>query len=310
MPLSIRIATRKSPLALWQATFVKTQLQRAHADLRVSLVPMTTQGDQWLAAPLATAGGKGLFVKALEDAILKGRADIAVHSMKDVPMVLPDGLHIPVIAQREDPRDALVSHHYRCIDDLPAGSRVGTSSLRRQYQLQQRRPDVQCTVLRGNVGTRLAKLDAGDYDAIILACAGLIRLGQADRIAQAIPVEYSLPAGGQGAIGIEARTDDVKTNPLLHVLHHPPTAAQVTAERALNHTLHGGCQAPIAAYAVTDPDDAKQLWLRAWVGEVESQRSICSEARAPYACAEALGVIVANDLLAQGAEQMLQASRH
>lgn len=300
----IRIATRQSALALWQAEYVKTRLEQAHPGLRVSLLPMTSRGDKLLDAPLAKIGGKGLFVKELETALLEGAADIAVHSMKDVPMDFPEGLGLYCICEREDPRDAFVSNTYASLAELPAGSVVGTSSLRRQAQLLASRPDLQIRFLRGNVNTRLAKLDAGEYDAIILAAAGLIRLGFEARIRSSIGVEDSLPAGGQGAVGIECRSADSEIHALLALLHHADTALRVTAERALNKRLNGGCQVPIACYAVRE---GEQLWLRGLVGQPDGTQLLRAEARAPLAEAEALGVKVAEDLLEQGAADILAA---
>ncbi|HBO2124493.1 hydroxymethylbilane synthase [Pseudomonas aeruginosa] len=300
----IRIATRQSALALWQAEYVKARLEQAHPGLTVTLLPMTSRGDKLLDAPLAKIGGKGLFVKELETALLEGAADIAVHSMKDVPMDFPEGLGLYTICEREDPRDAFVSNTYASLEQLPAGSVVGTSSLRRQAQLLARRPDLQIRFLRGNVNTRLAKLDAGEYDAIILAAAGLIRLGFESRIRSSINVDDSLPAGGQGAVGIECRTADSDLQALLEPLHHTDTALRVTAERALNKRLNGGCQVPIACYAIREGD---QLWLRGLVGQPDGTQLLRAEGRAPLAEAEALGVRVAEDLLEQGAEAILEA---
>ncbi|AVO61938.1 hydroxymethylbilane synthase [Pseudomonas chlororaphis] len=300
----IRIATRKSALALWQAEHVKARLEAAHPGLIVTLVPMVSRGDKLLDSPLSKIGGKGLFVKELETALLENEADIAVHSMKDVPMDFPEGLGLFCICEREDPRDAFVSNTYSGLDDLPAGSVVGTSSLRRQAQLLARRPDLQIRFLRGNVNTRLAKLDAGEYDAIILAAAGLIRLGFEDRISSSISVDDSLPAGGQGAVGIECRTADSEIHKLLAPLHHADTADRVTAERALNKHLNGGCQVPIACYAVLEGD---QLWLRGLVGEPSGGVLLSAEARAPRSAATELGVQVAEALLAQGADDILRA---
>ena len=246
---TLTIATRESPLALWQAEFVRSTLEAAHPGLQVKLLGMTSRGDQLLDVPLAKVGGKGLFVKELETALLDGSADIAVHSMKDVPMEFPDGLCLGVICEREDPTDAFVSNQFKRLEELPAGSVVGTSSLRRECQLRSRRPDLQVRFLRGNVNTRLRKLDDGEYDAIILASAGLIRLGFSERIADSISVEDSLPAGGQGAVGIELRTSDTETLALLQAVHHEKTARRVIAERAMNHRLQGGCQVPSACFA-------------------------------------------------------------
>ncbi|MCR1827009.1 hydroxymethylbilane synthase [Pseudomonas oleovorans] len=304
MSREIRIATRKSALALWQAEYVKARLEQAHPGLKVSLVPMVSRGDKLLDAPLAKIGGKGLFVKELETALLENEADIAVHSMKDVPMDFPEGLGLFCICEREDPRDAFVSTTYESLDALPAGSVVGTSSLRRQAQLLARRPDLKIQFLRGNVNTRLAKLDAGEYDAIILAAAGLIRLGFEDRIRSSISAEDSLPAGGQGAVGIECRSADADVHALLAPLHHRETALRVTAERALNKHLNGGCQVPIACYALLEDD---QLWLRGLVGQPDGGLLLRAEARAASSDAEALGVRVAEALLAQGADAILQA---
>ncbi len=300
----IRIATRKSALALWQAEYVKACLEQAHPGLLVSLVPMVSRGDKLLDAPLAKIGGKGLFVKELETALLENEADIAVHSMKDVPMDFPEGLGLFCICEREDPRDAFVSNTFASLDELPAGSVVGTSSLRRQAQLLALRPDLKIHFLRGNVNTRLAKLDAGEYDAIILAAAGLIRLGFAARIRASISVEASLPAGGQGAVGIECRSVDSEIHALLAPLHHRETALRVTAERALNKHLNGGCQVPIACYALLE---GEQLWLRGLVGQPDGGLLLRAEGRADVADAEALGVQVAEVLLAQGASAILAA---
>lgn len=298
----VRIATRKSALALWQANYVKARLEQAHPGLQVSLVPMVSRGDKLLDSPLAKIGGKGLFVKELETALLENHADIAVHSMKDVPMDFPEGLGLYCICEREDPRDAFVSNTYDSLASLPKGSVVGTSSLRRQAQLLARRPDLQIRFLRGNVNTRLAKLDAGEYDAIILAAAGLIRLGFEERIRDNLDVTDSLPAGGQGAVGIECRTEDTVLHALLEPLHHGPTAVRVEAERAMNRRLNGGCQVPIAAYAVLEDD---QLWLRGLVGRPDGNALLLAQGRAPKAEAEALGQRVADELLSQGAQIIL-----
>jgi hydroxymethylbilane synthase len=301
---TLKIATRQSPLALWQANYVKDRLQQLYPDLTIELVPMVTKGDVILDSPLAKIGGKGLFVKELENALLNKEADIAVHSMKDVPMQFPEGLGLAVICQREDPRDAFVSHSYRTFAELPQGAVVGTSSLRRQCQLKALRPDLNIRSLRGNVGTRLSKLDNGDYDAIILASAGLIRLGLADRIASFIDVEQSLPAAGQGAVGIECRTDDMQVQALLAPLADAKTTYCVRAERAMNNHLQGGCQVPIGGYAVLQQG---QLYLRALVGDIDGSRIIRAEGKSPVENAEALGVQIAEQLLAQGADKILQA---
>ncbi|WP_296027400.1 hydroxymethylbilane synthase [uncultured Aggregatibacter sp.] len=300
---TLKIATRQSPLALWQANYVKDRLQQLYPDLTIELVPMVTKGDVILDSPLAKIGGKGLFVKELENALLTQEADIAVHSMKDVPMQFPEGLGLAVICQREDPRDAFVSHSYRTFAELPQGAVVGTSSLRRQCQLKALRPDLDIRSLRGNVGTRLSKLDNGDYDAIILASAGLIRLGLADRIASFIDVEQSLPAAGQGAVGIECRTDDVQVHTLLAPLADAETTYCVRAERAMNNHLQGGCQVPIGGYAVLQQG---QLYLRALVGDIDGSRIIRAEGKNAVENAEVLGVQIAEQLLAQGADKILQ----
>ena len=300
----LTIATRESPLALWQAEYVQSQLQRSHPGLTVKLLGMTSRGDQLLDVPLAKVGGKGLFVKELETALLERRADIAVHSMKDVPMEFPEGLGLGVICEREDPSDAFVSNRYGSMEELPAGSVVGTSSLRRECQLRARRPDLQVRFLRGNVNTRLRKLDEGEYDAIILASAGLIRLGFAGRIARKLAVEDSLPAGGQGAVGIELRREDARVLELLQVLHHEPTAQRVTAERAMNQRLQGGCQVPIACYA-EHLAGGQRLRLRGLVGKPDGSLLLRAEGEAPVADAGKLGIQVAEALLTQGAAGIL-----
>lgn len=304
MSRHLRIATRKSALALWQAEYVKARLEQLDPSITVSLVPMVSRGDQLLDSPLAKIGGKGLFVKELETAMLNDEADLAVHSMKDVPMQFPDGLGLYAICEREDPRDAFVSNHFDDLDALPAGSVVGTSSLRRQAQIMARRPDLQIRFLRGNVNTRLAKLDAGEYDAIVLATAGLLRLGFDARIRYPMPPEVSLPAGGQGAVGIECRSSDTELQALLVQLNDEDSALRVRAERALNTRLNGGCQVPIACYAERENGE---LWLRGLVGDPDGQRMLRAEARGPEAEPEALGIAVAEDLLAQGAQSILDA---
>jgi len=299
---SITIATRESPLALWQAHFVEAELKRHHPGIEVKLLGMTSRGDQLLDKPLYKVGGKGLFVKELETALLDERADIAVHSMKDVPMALPPGLTLGVICEREDPRDALVG--VTSFDDLPEGARLGTSSLRRSCQVMQRRPDLQIGFLRGNVNTRLAKLDAGEFDAIILACAGLKRLGFDDRIGAAIDEDFLLPAGGQGAVGIEYRETDSRVAELLAPLAHEETSRRVIAERTVVRRLDGGCDVPIASFAVAEGDS---LWLRARVGSPDGKTVIVSEARGSEP--EALGLEVADALIAKGAAEILKAAR-
>jgi hydroxymethylbilane synthase len=302
--MSLVIATRESPLALWQAEFVRAALSQAHGELDIQLLGMTSRGDQLLDVPLAKVGGKGLFVKELETSLLNRSADIAVHSMKDVPMTFPEGLALGVICEREDPTDAFVSNHFDSLASLPAGSVVGTSSLRRECQLRASRPDLEVKFLRGNVNTRLRKLDEGEYDAIILASAGLIRLEMADRIRESMKVEDSLPAAGQGAVGIELRSDDTQVLELLQVLHHEPSARRVRAERALNETLQGGCQVPIACYALLDATGS-ELWLRGLVGKPDGSIILRAEGRGPASDPEQLGREVASDLLDQGAAAIL-----
>ncbi len=298
----LRIATRKSPLAMWQARYVADRLQVEHPGLKVEILGMATRGDNILDSPLAQIGGKGLFVKELEQGIRRGEADIAVHSVKDVPMCLPPGLHLPVIMQREDPCDAFVSPAFEHPDQLPDGARVGTSSLRRQCQLRSRYPVIQVRMLRGNVNTRLSKLDSGDFDAIILAAAGLKRLGFEERIGHRLEPEISLPAIGQGAMGIECRTGDLRVEELISVLDHEPSHLTVSAERAMNRRLDGSCQTPIAGYAEIE---GGRIWLRGLVGHPDGGTIIRAEGRSPVADGEALGVAVAEELLRRGAEAIL-----
>ncbi|RZA05301.1 MAG: hydroxymethylbilane synthase [Moraxellaceae bacterium] len=301
---TVKIATRKSPLALWQAEHIKARLQVLHPTLNVELVTFVTQGDKILDTPLAKIGGKGLFVKELENALLDGRADLAVHSMKDVPMDLPDGLCLPVICEREDPADAFVSNHYQSIDELPQGARLGTSSLRRKSQMQAYRPDLSIIDLRGNVGTRLSKLDAGEYDAIILAASGLKRLGLAARIQQVIDTHLSLPAVGQGALGLECRVNDHAILELIAPLADAATDVCIRAERAFNKTLHGGCQVPIAGFAVLE---GTEIFLQGRVGKPDGTVLLKSEVRGAAENAEALGQQLAQALLDQGAGPLLAA---
>lgn len=300
----LRIATRKSALALWQAEHVRTGLQLHHPGLQVELVTLTTRGDQILDSPLAKVGGKGLFVKELEQALLEGRADIAVHSMKDVPVDLPEGLGLAVVLEREDPRDAFVSNQYAGLEDLPQGARVGTSSLRRQCQLRALRPDLLIGDLRGNVNTRLEKLDRGDFAAIILACAGLKRLGFAGRIREELGAGVILPAIGQGAIGIECREDDTATLALIQPLAHRTTATRLRAERALNRRLSGGCQVPIAGYAELDHG---VIVLRGLVGRPDGSELVQGVISGRPEDAEELGQVLADDLLGRGAAAILDA---
>lgn len=300
----LRIATRKSPLALWQAEHVRLQLQQKYPELEIELVRMVTQGDKILDAPLAKIGGKALFVKELELAMLEGDAEIAVHSMKDVPVELPEGLHLPVILQREEPLDAFVSTKFSTFTELPEGARVGTSSLRRQCQLLSLRPDLKILSLRGNVGTRLQKLDDGDYEAIILSAAGLIRLGMKERITEKMSITASLPAIGQGAIGIECRNDDERINNIIATLNHGETQIRVKAERALNQRLKGGCQVPIGGYAVIDDG---LLTLHGLVGQPDGSSIIKGSLTGPSEEAEEIGFAVADDLLSRGAGAILKA---
>ncbi|GEA51207.1 porphobilinogen deaminase [Vibrio inusitatus NBRC 102082] len=300
---TLRIATRKSPLALWQAHYVKSRLEEIHPDLDVELITMVTKGDIILDTPLAKVGGKGLFVKELEVAMLEKRADIAVHSMKDVPVDFPKGLGLAVICEREDPRDAFVSNTYQSVDELPQGAIVGTCSLRRQCQISAARPDLVIKELRGNVGTRLGKLDDGQYDAIILAAAGLKRLEMEERIQSYIEPESSLPAVGQGAVGIECRLDDERVLELIKPLNHTDTSDRVSAERAMNLALEGGCQVPIGSYCVITPDD--QLYLRGLVGKPDGTEIIRAEIRGERSQAIAIGEELAQELLASGAKEIL-----
>ncbi|KXI26801.1 hydroxymethylbilane synthase [Paraglaciecola hydrolytica] len=303
----IRIATRKSALALWQAEYVKAQLEAAHQGITVELVPMSTQGDKILDTPLAKIGGKGLFIKELEVAMQEGLADIAVHSMKDVPVEFPAGFGLHAICPRENPFDAFVSNQFTQISELPLNAVVGTSSLRRQCQLRKLRPDLVIKDLRGNVNTRLAKLDAGEYDAIILAAAGLIRLKMQDRITQQIPAEISLPAVGQGAVGIECRNDDAELIALLAPLNDAPTATRVMAEREMNARLNGGCQVPIGSFAQIQDN---KLTLRGLVGSPDGATLLYASASGSLNDGLSLGQQVADSLLSQGAGEILQALHH
>ncbi|NNG81061.1 hydroxymethylbilane synthase [Acinetobacter sp. ANC 5378] len=300
----LKIATRQSPLALWQAEHIRARLEALHADLKVELVTFVTQGDKILDTPLAKIGGKGLFVKELEAALLDGRADLAVHSMKDVPMALPEGLSLPVICEREDPLDAFVSNTYHSFDELPQGAKVGTSSLRRKSQILKQRPDLNIIDLRGNVGTRLSKLDSGLYDAIILASAGLKRLGLAERIRHTLQPGISLPAVGQGALGLECRATDQAVLDLILPLLHDETDVCVRAERAFNAYLEGGCQVPIAGYATLNQG---QLHIEGRVGSVDGLTLLKVELSGTPEQAEQLGVSLAQQLLEQGAGDLLKA---
>ena len=296
------IATRSSPLALWQAEHVAARLEALHGGLTVSLLTMKTRGDKLLDAPLAKVGGKGLFVKELEIGLLDGRADIAVHSLKDVPVEFPQGLELALVMEREDPRDAFVSNRYDDLASMPAGSLVGTSSLRRQTQIRERYPELRVDWVRGNVNTRLGKLDDGHYDAIILAASGLQRLGFDARIKAAIEPEECLPAVGQGVLGIEIRSDDAELRTLIEPLAHAETTLRVRAERAFNQTLNGGCQVPIAAYAELEGD---QIYLRGLVGQPDGSETLRAEIRGSGEQAHELGVELAEQLLARGADRIL-----
>ncbi len=298
----LRIATRRSPLAVWQAEHVAERLRKLHPGLEVELVRMSTRGDEITDRPLMAVGGKALFVKALEEGMLEGRADIAVHSMKDVPAVLPKAFELPVILDREDPCDAFVSDRFGDVDELPQGAKVGTASLRRECQLRARRPDLVVESLRGNVQTRLSKLESGEFDAIILAASGLRRLGMGERITRVMSPEDSLPAVGQGALGIECRAGDTEVAALVAALDDPDTHDRVAAERAVNGRLDGSCHVPLAAYAELDGD---ALWLRALVASRDGARVLRAESRGPRADGVALGQAVAEDLLAQGAAEIL-----
>lgn len=302
MSNTIIIATRESPLALWQANWVKARLEALHPQLSVHLLGMTTTADKMLSTPLYKVGGKGLFVKELEEALLSKRADIAVHSMKDVPMELPPGLCVPVMCEREEPRDVFVSNQYESLDELPEGAVIGTSSLRRQSQLLALRPDLKTAFLRGNVNTRLAKLDNGEYAAIVLAAAGLIRLNFESRIRSYLSLEQSLPAAGQGVMGIECRDDDEQTKNLIAPLNDLTSFLTVSAERAMCRYLGGGCQVPIGAFAELA---GQQVTLSGLVATPDGQRILRARATAIAERAEELGIVVAKDLLQQGAQAIL-----
>lgn len=299
---ALRIATRRSPLAMWQAEFVAARLHAAHPELPVRLVPMTTQGDRELSRSLATSGGKGLFVKELEMAMLEGRADIAVHSMKDVPAQLPDGLAIATVLPAEDPRDAFVSNHLARLADLPQGARVGTASLRRQSQLLAMRPDLEIETLRGNVNTRLQRLDDGEFDAIMLACAGLRRLELGTRIREALDPAYFVPACAQGIIGVEVRTADQATLAALAPLHDADTAIRLDAERALSARLGGACTVPVAGHARLREG---RIQLDGVVASPDGSQLVRDHIEAAAADAATAGVALAERLLDQGARAIL-----
>jgi hydroxymethylbilane synthase len=303
-PARLVIASRESALAMWQAEFIRDRLRVLYPETEVSILGMTTQGDRILDVTLSKIGGKGLFVKELETALENGSADIAVHSLKDVPMNLPEGFALACIGEREDPRDAFVSNQFDNLNSLPAGSVVGTSSLRRESQLRARFPHLKIEPLRGNVQTRLRKLDEGQYAAIILAAAGLKRLGLSERIRAVISSEDSLPAVGQGALGIECRADRVDLVAVLAPLHHPDTAACVLAERAMSRALSGSCQVPLGGFAEVV---GKELRMRGFVATPDGARLLRAERTGSLSDPEALGHAVAQDLLAQGAGEILAA---
>lgn len=307
MKNTLKIATRKSPLAMWQAQYVQQKLQVLYPQLDIQLVTMTTKGDVLLDTPLAKIGGKGLFVKELENALLNGQADIAVHSIKDIPISFPQGLELSTICERGDPFDAFVSNHYHHIDELPDGAIVGTSSLRRQSQIRAHYPHLIIKDLRGNVGSRLSKLDQGHYDAIILACAGLKRLNIAHRITSTLAPTLCLPAVGQGAIGIECRSKDLDTKKLLAPLNHLETSIRVSAERAMNNYLNGGCQVPIGSYATLDKN---QLTLTALVAEPDGSIIIKKNITGCAENAVQMGENLAQQLLDNGANKILKKLFH
>lgn len=304
----LRIATRKSALALWQANYIKQGLEQAYPQLKVELLAMTTSGDQQLNAPLSAAeGGKGLFVKELELALLAGTADIAVHSMKDVPMDFPAGLMIGAISERADPRDVFVSKHYKKLIEVPIGGVIGTSSLRRTCQLHALRADLNMQLLRGNVDTRLRRLEEDNFAGIILAAAGLHRLGLTDRISEYLSPDICLPAVGQGALGIECRSADHSVREMIKIFDHVRTHVCVRAERALNARLQGGCQVPVAAYAVVLDDEEDQISLRGLVGQPDGSVLLRTTVQGKYAEAENIGIQAAENLLEQGAAAILKA---
>ena len=301
-PARVVIATRESPLALWQAEHVRQILIQRHPSTQVELLGMTTRGDQILDRTLSKVGGKGLFVKELEVALLERRAQLAVHSLKDVPMDLAPEFELAAVMQREDPRDCLVSNRFATLDEMPAGARVGTSSLRRELMLRARFPGLRVEAVRGNVNTRLAKLDRGDFDALVMAAAGLKRLGFAARIRQVIPTAVSLPAPGQGALGIEVLREDEATISLLAPLNDPATRAATMAERGVSRGLGGSCQVPLAAYAEIE---GAELRMRALVGNAATGEFVESEGRAPIDDAEVLAARLVADLKKRGALRLL-----
>lgn len=298
----IRIATRESKLAMWQAHYVKSALQAAHPQFDVEIIGMTTEGDRNKVSPLSQIGGKGVFVKELEVALLENRADIAVHSMKDVPSILPAGLSIEAICQREDPRDALVCNHYTSLADLPAGSKIGSSSLRRRLQLKHKRPDLDYIELRGNVGTRLERLDNGDFDAIILATAGLIRLGLSERITERIDPLVSIPSAGQGAVGIECRSDDKDVIGLLKAVNHQQTFDEVVCERRVSSGLGATCNLPIAAFAVLNGENIR---LSTYVSDNSGERTIKLNGESPRGDAIMMADRLTQEMIGKGANELI-----
>lgn len=296
------IATRESPLAMWQALHVQALLRNRYPEMDVQILGMTTKGDQILDKTLSKIGGKGLFVKELEAAMLEGQADLAVHSLKDVPMQLPEGFTLAAVSSREDPRDAFVSPKYTRLEDMPAGARVGTASLRRELMLRSEFPHLTVLPIRGNVGTRLSKLDNGDFDALVMAGAGLKRLKLEDRIRELLPVETSLPAPGQGALGVEVRADRKDLLELLAFINDEDIRCATGAERAVSRALGGSCQVPLAAHGIVENGE---LWLRAHVGDHRDGRKICAQARGKAADFETVAAKVVADLKAQGAEALL-----
>lgn len=298
----IRIATRESKLAMWQAHYVKSALQAAHPQIDVEIIGMTTEGDRNKVSPLSQIGGKGVFVKELEVALLENQADIAVHSMKDVPSILPAGLSIEAICQREDPRDALVCNHYTSLADLPAGSKIGSSSLRRRLQLKHKRPDLEYIELRGNVGTRLERLDNGDFDAIILATAGLIRLGLSERITERIDPLVSIPSAGQGAVGIECRSDDKDVIGLLKAVNHQQTFDEVVCERRVSSGLGATCNLPIAAFAVLNGENIR---LFTYVSDNSGERTIKLNGESPRGDAIMMADRLTQEMIGKGANELI-----
>ena len=305
MTRTVRIATRESQLALWQATHVREQLLAAHPSLKVEIVGMTTEGDRNKVSPLSSIGGKGVFVKELEIALLQGDADIAVHSMKDVPGILPEGLAITAVCEREDPRDAFISNNHNSPGDIPAGGRIGSSSLRRRIQLQKVFPDLDYLELRGNVDTRLKKLDQGEYEGIILACAGLVRLGLADRISERISATVSIPAAGQGAVGVESRIDDNEMTELLSAIDHQATSLCVGTERRVTQVLEATCNLPIGVFATIENN---LLHLDSFVSDLQGSQTLKIRESGPLDDSTLLADKVAQALLDSGASELINSA--